>query len=279
VPPPETTPCTITNVTQVWNNGAFGLVVWWTHGSASTASSVMDTFHALSLHDTFPPFTFQVSCTNSSPEGINLSAVLLRYAAASTVGATRVSWYYVGQTQFAGSPSNSGMGYEYASRVVAAGLTDGQALHELKQVLSPPGASMWMNFVVFNLYGDPALAIVPRDYALNTNTVNGTWGQIGLNPEPNAQTPPHYPAGTTVTLTATAIEGKTFRHWEINDLNHPGDANYAVHDSNATLSLLMDTPREVTAVFACGNNSAAMIPLTALGLVAMTRLRRRPRPT
>jgi len=267
VPPPETTPCTVANVTSVWTGGAFGLVVWWTHGSSFSAEGVMNSIVATSLNDVYPTFTFQVSCNNSQPEGVNLSTVLLRYAAACTVGATRVSWYYVGQTQFSGSPSNAGMGYEYASRVVGAGLTSGQALHELKQVLSPTSASMWMNFVVFNIYGDPAMGIVPNDYAMTLDVVNEPWGQVQVIPEPNDANAPRYPAGTVVSLTATPIDGKAFRWWEIYDPNHPGDANYAVVDSNISTQVVMDRPREVTATFKCGSGSG-VVPAMAVALLS-----------
>ena len=70
---------------------------------------------------------------------------------------------------------------------------------------------------------------------------------------------------TVVTLTAVPNEDKTFKHWEIYDPNRPGDANYAVLDTNDVLTLVMDADREVTAVFRCGTSGA--LPLLGIGLL------------
>lgn len=159
-PAPETVPCSKTNVTNAWNGTPFGSVFWWTHGSSTSASDVMDTTYAASLDDDYPSFTFQCSCLNAYPEVTNnLAYSLLKNGAIATVGATRVSWYYVGQQHFAGSPSNSGMTFEYADRLITGGDTCGESLYDLKQTLYPYGDSIWMNFTVFNVYGDPATAI------------------------------------------------------------------------------------------------------------------------
>lgn len=161
-PPPETTPCTCDNVTNAWNSSTFGTVFWWTHGSPTAASDIMDLPHALTLDDNHPAFTFQCSCLNSHPETTNnLSYSLLKNGAIGTVGATRVSWYFPGQTEFAGSASNSGMTYEYAGRLITDNMSSGTALHDMKQYLSPTGAELWMNFTVFCLYGEPSLRVIP----------------------------------------------------------------------------------------------------------------------
>jgi predicted outer membrane repeat protein len=172
-PPPETTPCTVDGVTNVWAENPFGLVVWWTHGWAQGASGVMDTGHVDQLNDDYPSFTFQASCTNSHPESSdNLSYTLLKHGAICTIGATRASWYWVGETYFVGSSSNSGMGYEYASRVVG-GASSGLALHALRQSLW--NENMWPNFVVFCIYGDPSTSIVPAETGAIHNITQDTW--------------------------------------------------------------------------------------------------------
>ena len=275
VPPPETTPCTVSNVVAAWTGGTFGLVVWWTHGSSGSASDVMNVFNTQYLNDDYPSFTFQVSCNNSYPEVANLSAYLLRNGAICTVGATRVSWYYVGQTSFAGSASNSGMGYEYATRVVPGDVTCGEALHDLKSALTPYSSSIWMNFVVFNIYGDPATCMVPASYPLNLEVFNGLFGSVELEPEPNDPCAAAYPAGTAVTLTAQPAESRSFGHWNIYDPNHPGDANYAVTDSNATITIDMTTARQVAASFTCGSGPLLGSAAMTLGLLGVVALRRR----
>ena len=136
IPPPETTPTNYTNVSNIWENNPFGLVVWWTHGSSTSAVDIMTSANAAMLDDNYPSFTFQVSCHNSYPTvSNNLSYALLKNGGINTIGATRVSWYYVGQTYFVNSPSNAGMSYEYSERIIHDGMTAGEALHDLKYVL------------------------------------------------------------------------------------------------------------------------------------------------
>jgi hypothetical protein len=160
-PAPETVGISEAIVTDIWKSSAFGGVFWWTHGWSQGAVQVMDTTNASALNDQRPSFTFQCSCFNSQPEDLwNLSYALLRNGAVGTVGATRVSWYWVGQTTFAGSDSNSGMTYEYARNMITHELPSGDSLLSLKRILSPSCSEMWMNFTVFNLYGDPSLGLL-----------------------------------------------------------------------------------------------------------------------
>jgi hypothetical protein len=86
-----------------------------------------------------------------------------------------------------------------------------------------------------------------------------------------------YPAGTEVTLTAVANEGKTFDGWYISDPNHPGDANYREDTPNNPIAITMDSDREVGASFSCGNNMGATLPLAALGVLGVAWAVRRLR--
>ncbi len=104
---------------------------------------------------------------------------------------------------------------------------------------------------------------------LTLNVVNGDWGTVVV--EPNL---PLYAPGTAVTLTASPIEGKAFKQWEIYDPNCPGDANYAIIDANTTLTLVMDADKHVGAVFKCGSGMEPVLPL-ALGMLVLTVLVRR----
>jgi hypothetical protein len=156
-PTPETYPCSMDNVTDAWNSSRFGAIFWLTHGWAQGASDIMDLTHAVTLNDAFPGFTFQGSCHNSYPEvSDNLSYELLQNGGIATVGATRVSWYFIGETYFAGSSSIAGMAYEYARRLIDQELDSGRALYEMKQALAP---GLWMNFTVTNIYGDPSTGL------------------------------------------------------------------------------------------------------------------------
>ncbi len=158
-PQPEATSCDKNSVSEAWIGSRFGAVFWWSHGKETVAENVMDRYHAAMLDDASPAFTFQASCFNSCPENSrNLSYTLLRNGAVSSVGATRVSWYYPGEIRFKGSNSKPGMAYEYARRLIGEDMSCGDALHEMKASLTPT-ETLWMNFTAFCLYGDPELSL------------------------------------------------------------------------------------------------------------------------
>jgi len=110
---------------------------------------------------------------------------------------------------------------------------------------------------------------------LRLTFVKGNWGSVDLDPnDPNF--PPYtYPLGTEVTLTASPIDGKGFKHWQIYDPNYPGDANYAILDGNLVTTIVMDSDRGVTAVFKCGSSIEPLLPmmLGALGVFVWVRRR------
>ncbi|OQX05735.1 MAG: hypothetical protein BWK80_51730 [Desulfobacteraceae bacterium IS3] len=199
-PAPEKFPCTVDNVTNAWKNTPFGGVFWWTHGNETIASNIMDNSHAATLDNTHPSFTFQCSCTNSHPEtNNNLSYSLLKNGAIATLGATRVSWYWVGQTDFPGTPSNSGLTYEYARQLLNNDVKGcGYALYEMKQSLNPSAEYGWMNFTDFCLYGDPEVSLMNTD---NTPI---------LSVSPASRTIPKS-SGTTTFLIANS--GKGSMNW------------------------------------------------------------------
>lgn len=179
-PPPETTPCNVTGVTNAWKGSQFGGIFWWTHGSSTSASSVMDLTHAATLDDNHPGFTFQCSCTNGHPETTNnLGYSLLKNGCVNTVSASRVSWYYKGQTSFDGTSTNSGMTYEYSKRLITEEMRAGNALNDLKLDIAPEHEVMWMNYLGFNVYGCPAVGLF---------TFGGPAPDITVDPASIAQT-------------------------------------------------------------------------------------------
>jgi len=161
-----------TVVRDRWAGGDYGLVLWWGHGSQTSVSvgssgcwdgTLFNTTYAANLDDAHPSFVYQNSCTNGYPEHTgNLQYTLLTHGAVATVGATRVSWYNsgVGYGDFDGSTTNSGIGYEYASRIVQ-GLPGGDALFEAKWSMTPSSSTRLMNYYDFNLYGDPGMSVPP----------------------------------------------------------------------------------------------------------------------
>ncbi len=159
--PPETTPCNYSNVYNAWIDDHPAAAFWWTHGGSTVAADIMNTTYASMLNDSLPAFTFQCSCNNAYPEvSNNLAYSMLKNGSPGACAATRVSWYYVGQTYFNNSASNSGMTYEFAERLVGAENRCGFSLFDLKQDLSIYSDEFWMNCCVFNLYGDPSLGLI-----------------------------------------------------------------------------------------------------------------------
>jgi hypothetical protein len=162
-PAPEVKSCTKDNVTSSWNSGNYGGVFWWTHGSSTSATDIMDTTYAATLDDSHPSVVFQGSCFNAHPEtSSNLSYSLLKNGAIATIGATRYSWYSPGQTSFAGSDSSAGMTYDFSVQIIEEGDDFGTALFMVKEG-QPSHESWWMNFTDFNLYGDPSLDLGSSD--------------------------------------------------------------------------------------------------------------------
>jgi hypothetical protein len=123
-------------------------------------------------------------------------------------------------------------------------------------------------------------------YALTVNRGNDVQGEVHISPEPDdpnlpTYAPdeldlPRYPAGTEVTLTATTVEHRHFSHWNVYDPNHPGDANYAVADSNNPITPVMDANQEVTFYFKCGSGLTPLLPMIVgvMGLAGFARRRR-----
>ena len=152
-----------------WANNDFGIVTWWGHGNEEGAyvgygscsdGSLMLTSDAPGLDNDHPSHTYQCSCTNGYPEkSSNLQYAILKNGGITTTSATRVSWYYIGQTSFDTSPSNAGMGYEYVKLLVQNKPT-GDALYVMKDsgVSDPYCGELLMNFYDFNLYGDPSVS-------------------------------------------------------------------------------------------------------------------------
>jgi hypothetical protein len=154
-PPPEMTPCTTSNVLAAWQQYA-GFHFWSTHGSHTSASNIFNSSMCPQLDDAYPSFTFQGSCHNAYPEySNNLGYSLLKNGAIGTVSATRVSWYLIGQTTFTNTSSIGGIGYRYAMDLAGQRMPCGEALYT---VFTEIPFSLWMNFCVFNLYGDPSVS-------------------------------------------------------------------------------------------------------------------------
>jgi len=162
-----------TVVRDRWAADPFGIVSWWGHGSATSASvgysgcwdgTLFNNGQTSVLDDVHPSFTYQCSCTNAYPENSNnLAYAVLKRGGIGSVSATRVSWFNtgVGYGDFDGSSTNSGIGYEYVDRLTQE-LTAGEALYAAKlAVVADIGTrdTRLMNQYDFNLYGDPSTGL------------------------------------------------------------------------------------------------------------------------
>lgn len=161
-----------------WAANDYGLVVWWGHGPRTPVDQttvpvgydgcwdgILFSSHftySLALDDDHPSFIYQNSHSNGYPENDhNLQYTLLKQGGIATVGAARVSWFNpnVGYGQFAGSTTNSGIGYEYVRRLVQ-GQAAGNALYNAKGSMTPEQGNRLMNLYDFNLYGDPSIRML-----------------------------------------------------------------------------------------------------------------------
>jgi len=163
VPTPEYIPTTIDNVMKAWQTNNPGFVFWWTHGNETTAASIISsstTSNFTANDKNHPAFVFQCSCLNGSPEqSNNLGYSLLKTAAVGTISATRVSWYFPGEVDYTNSDTNAAMTYLDAKFLISEKLAAGPALYKLK---TANGTAIWMNHLVFNLYGDPSLGYLQK---------------------------------------------------------------------------------------------------------------------
>jgi hypothetical protein len=253
-----------TVVRDRWAANDYGLVLWWAHGSQTSASvgcdgcwdgTLFSSSQTSSLDDDHPSFVYQNSCHNGYPESTNnLQYALLKHGAIGAVGATRLSWFIPGQGygDFDGSTTNAGIGYEYARRLVQ-GQAAGAALYNAKSSLSPSGTWWLMNLYDFNLYGDPSTKILSTPAApsnLQATTVSQT--QINLSWTDNSTNESGFkiersPNGTsswtqiaTVGANVTAYSNtgltcNTTYYYRVRAYNAGGDSSYS-NVANATTS-------------------------------------------
>lgn len=162
-----------TGVRDRWAGNDYGIVSWAGHGSpvhtevgygnptACYDGALFESSYASALNDLRPSFVYLGSCSNAHPETKNNVAYsVLKKGGISTLGSTRVCWYYPGESfgSFEGSPSVGGIGFGYAKRLVQE-LPGADALYQFKQSVYPSASALLMNWYDFNLYGDPALRI------------------------------------------------------------------------------------------------------------------------
>ncbi|MGE4286076.1 MAG: LamG-like jellyroll fold domain-containing protein [Phycisphaerae bacterium] len=152
-----------------WASDKYGMMIWQTHGSGNWAAGIIGSWETYQLNDNYPSAVFQGSCMTGEPENTdNLGWNILKNGGIGTVAASRNGLYWVGETNFTNTSSVGGIGYQYAARL-AEGKTLGQAIWDSKEVLG-----FWdNNYYVYNLYGDPSVAVMPEASGLTATPTHG----------------------------------------------------------------------------------------------------------
>jgi hypothetical protein len=183
-----------TGVRDRWAGNDYGIVSWAGHGNPVHTEvgyskpaycydgALFDSSYASSLNDLRPSFVYHGSCSNAHPETKdNVAYSVLKNGGISTLGSTRVSWYYPGESfgGFEGSPSVGGIGFGYAKRIVQEN-PGSDALYLFKQSVYPSASALLMNWYDFNLYGDPSVSmknpnVPPKDTAGLFRPSDGRW--------------------------------------------------------------------------------------------------------
>ncbi|HQF56474.1 MAG TPA: C25 family cysteine peptidase [Fibrobacteria bacterium] len=154
---PEANPTNEENVLKAWKNNAFGMHVWVTHGAKDYAVDIFSSQSASELDDAHPSITFQGSCNTAYPEySRNLAYSILKNGGIATVGATRVTWYWSGQTSFHGDDgSYANVARKFAGYLIEDTMPVGKAWARVRATTD----GWWMNMQGFNLYGDPSIVL------------------------------------------------------------------------------------------------------------------------
>ncbi|MDD5312464.1 MAG: C25 family peptidase propeptide domain-containing protein [Dehalococcoidia bacterium] len=199
-----------TYVRDRWAASDYGIVCWWGHGNETGAyagygscdnGAFFTSSSCSSLDDDHPSFTYQCSCTNGYPESSsNLQYAILKQGGIGTVGASRVSWYYIGQTNFVGSPSNSGIGYEYVKRLVANNAAGNALYSTIQSVIPVSDAEFLQNAFGFNLYGDPSVTITPTNSPPTVTNATGATNITNTTATLNGNLTSNGGLDTTVTI-------------------------------------------------------------------------------
>ncbi len=110
---------------------------------------------------------------------------------------------------------------------------------------------------------------------LELSKMHENWGTVTVDPAPiDPNRMGKYPDGTTVTMTATPIENKSFAGWSIYDPNFPGDPNHVTVDLNSVLNLTLDGDYLVESDFKCGSGVAPFLGMALAVLLLGVVIRR-----
>ncbi len=172
--------------------------------------------------------------------------------------------------------------FNYAAQADLTNPTDGSYVPYVTDVIYVPSAYYYPIYWDGNYLAEHPLYTEwnapPPPCTLTIECVLDTQGHVEADPAPADPNVFEYPVGTEVELTAVPVVDRVFKHWEIADPNHPGDANHVTLDSNNPVTIVMDSDQHVRAVFGCSSGMGQALPMMAVGLLVcgvITRRRRR----
>lgn len=155
---PDESRCRISAVVDAWNADKYGFIEYMCHGNPTLAQNVLNTNAIKDLSDSYNPFVFQGTCCNGKPtDARNLGYAVLKQCGIGVITATENAYYYIGQTDFENGTSIQSYEYELARAMVVDSLSAGSALSQVKS--RGDRYDLWVNFVIFTLYGVPDLGV------------------------------------------------------------------------------------------------------------------------
>lgn len=176
-PLPDYLNCDTKNVLEAWLAKPTGVTAWHTHGSPTSATSIMYSENSYKLDEKHPTISAMASCSNADPSATdNLAYTMLKTGGIASLAATEVTWGKSGENSFTNTTSAGGIVYKFAKQIISNDLAVGPAFTATRSDLSPTYHFWWMNTLGFNLYGDPALGLSttgdgfydPTEYTIGT---------------------------------------------------------------------------------------------------------------
>lgn len=154
---PDKSSTSITNVTNAWAPGKFGVVSWLTHGKEDAALHIMDVTHVKQLSNDYPSIVMMGSCLNGKPEvPYNLAFSVLQRGGIAVVAGSETTIYKQPMGNFVGSSYNHGFIHSFTTKIAC----DREwVIHALDRTREESDMGCWKNYCAFNLYGDPTIGL------------------------------------------------------------------------------------------------------------------------
>ncbi|MBN2842196.1 MAG: hypothetical protein JXM68_03850, partial [Sedimentisphaerales bacterium] len=142
---------------------------------------------------------------------------------------SRNGWYWVGESSFTNSSTVGGLGYQYAKRLIER-KTIGQALWDSKEAMN-----FWhKNYLVYNLYGDPSIQVMPAQPDFTASPTHGTFFKVAHASTTNVSSSYTLTNNSSSILNWTATKGES--DWYTLSMSNGTIAAGATADININLA-------------------------------------------